>query len=624
LKIQEEVGDKARIANQLLNIANSHFDAGQFSLALENAERASLLASQLGLPQVLWGARNAAGMSHLALNQRDQARRAFLEAIAAIEKLREQVAGGEQDQQRYFEDKLSPYYAMIELSVNEKDSAGALAYAERSRSRVLLDVLSNGRVNITKAMTPDEIRRDRALIAEVNSLNTQISRLKLQPKPDAVRLAELNTRLEKARLEYESFQTGLFAAHPELKVQRGQTQPFALNDAATLLHDGKTALLEFVVAENKTYLFVMTAATANKGRAAHVSLSIYPLAIKSKELAEMAEGFRQRVAERDLTIKQPARQLYDLLIKPAEKQLQGIKKLCIVPDGPLWNLPFQALLQEEKGYLLEQYAIFYAPSLGVLREMERKGSDLRRAERQPRHVPAQRRTMAKVSYVVTAPELFALGNPAFGGEKTVRAKAGLRDEPLEPLPEAEKEVKTLGQLYGPGRSRVLIGEQALEETVKAEAGKYQVMHFATHAILDDRNPMYSRIILSHNADNAAEDGLLEAWEIMKLDLNAEMVVMSACQTARGRVGAGEGMVGMTWALFNAGVPSAVVSQWKVDSARTTELMVEFHKNLLRHRADGRAAMSKSEALREASLKVLRGPFNHPAYWAGFILIGDER
>jgi CHAT domain-containing protein len=411
-----------------------------------------------------------------------------------------------------------------------------------------------------------------------------------------------------------------------LKVQRGQTQPLTLDGANALLPDAKTALLEFVVAEEKTYLFVLTKAATqtNKQNNAPVTLSIYPLAIKSKQLAEMADGFLKRVAERDLTVKEPAQQLYDLLIKPAEKQLQGIKKLCIVPDGPLWNLPFQALLQGEKGYLLEQYAIFYAPSLSVLREMQRKGAQLRLAQRQPVTAPAPARTLAKVSYGTTAPELFALGNPAFNGEQTLAAKTGLRDETLEPLPEAEKEVKTLGQLYGAGRSMVLIGDKALEETVKAVAGKYQVIHFATHAILDDRNPMYSKIILSPQREHPAEDGMLETWEIMKLDLNAEMVVMSACQTARGRVGAGEGIIGMTWALFNAGVPSAVVSQWKVDSARTSELMVEFHRNLLRQRAGGKATASKAEALREAALKLLHGPYNHPAYWAGFILIGDEK
>ncbi len=138
-----------------------------------------------------------------------------------------------------------------------------------------------------------------------------------------------------------------------------------------------------------------------------------------------------------------------------------------------------------------------------------------------------------------------------------------------------------------------------------------------------RDPMYSRIMLSQPVDKALEDGLLEAWELMKLDLTAEMAVLSACQTARGRVGAGEGMIGMSWSLFAPGCPTVVVSQWKVDSARTTDLMLEFHRNLLRRKPDGEPALTKAEALREASLKLLRGQYNHPVYWAGFVLIGNK-
>ena len=193
----------------------------------------------------------------------------------------------------------------------------------------------------------------------------------------------------------------------------------------------------------------------------------------------------------------------------------------------------------------------------------------------------------------------------------------LRDDDFVPLPGAEQEVNTLGELYGRNRSKVLIGDKATEEEVKSEAERYRLLHFATHAILDDRNPMYSRIILSRPKDKR-QDGMLEAWELMKLDLTAEMVVLSACQTARGRIGAGEGMIGMSWALFVAGSPSVVVSQWKVDSDRTMELMIEFHQNLVRRKS------TKAEALRAAALKLLRGKYNHPVYWAGFVLIGNER
>jgi len=91
--------------------------------------------------------------------------------------------------------------------------------------------------------------------------------------------------------------------------------------------------------------------------------------------------------------------------------------------------------------------------------------------------------------------------------------------------------------------------------------------------------MYSHLVLAQGAERGQEDGLLEAWELMNLDLRAELVVLSACETARGRVGAGEGMIGLTWALFVAGAPAVVVSQWSVESASTTELMIEFHRLL---------------------------------------------
>jgi CHAT domain-containing protein len=370
-------------------------------------------------------------------------------------------------------------------------------------------------------------------------------------------------------------------------VQRGETQPFTPDEATSMLPDDQTAILEYVVTEDKSYLFVIRKSAG---------IAVHALNVKGTELAQMAESFRQKVAERDLTIKQPAQRLYDLLIKPAEAQLRGVRKLRIVPDGALWNVPFQALHQNERGYLLEQYAVAYAPSLSVLREMRRRANTLAANHAQPM--------------------LLAMGNPALNGDTEARVRVTRRDEPLGPLPDAEKEVNTLGRLYGRG-SKVLIGPQALEATMKAEAGRYKVLHFATHAILDDRNPLYSHIVLFRTDNDTQEDGLLEAWEIMKLDLNAELAVLSACETARGHIAAGEGIIGMSWALFVAGSPAAIVSQWKVDSARSSELMIEFHRNLLQKR------MTKSEALRQAALKVFRGPYNHPTYWAGFILIGED-
>jgi CHAT domain-containing protein len=131
--------------------------------------------------------------------------------------------------------------------------------------------------------------------------------------------------------------------------------------------------------------------------------------------------------------------------------------------------------------------------------------------------------------------------------------------------------------------------------------------------------MYSYLALAHGDTN--EDGLLEAWEIMQLDLKADLAVLSACETARGRFGAGEGMIGLSWAMFIAGVPTTVVSQWKVESASTRDLMIEFHRQSL----TAKSKPTKAEALRQAALKLMKNPAtSHPFYWAGFVLVGDGR
>jgi CHAT domain-containing protein len=126
----------------------------------------------------------------------------------------------------------------------------------------------------------------------------------------------------------------------------------------------------------------------------------------------------------------------------------------------------------------------------------------------------------------------------------------LRDEKLEPLPEAEQEVRALGQLYGTQHSKVYVGREAREDRVKTEAGQAGILHFATHGTLNNASPMYSHLVLAQGDPN--EDGLLEAWELVQLDLKADLAVLSACETARGRFGAGEGIIGLTWALFVAG------------------------------------------------------------------------
>jgi CHAT domain-containing protein/tetratricopeptide (TPR) repeat protein len=601
LKLSEALDDKQGIASAMDSIAHIEESQGNHSQALEFAEPSASISRQTGKLETLWRSLTTAGAAYNALKRPADARRALEEAISTVETMRSQIAGGEQEQQRFFEDKVSPYQEMVRLLIAQNNVREALAYAERAKARVLADVLSSGRVNVNKALTSQEQEQERKLKGELVSLNTQIARASQSPQPDQARLADLKSRLEKARLDYEAFQTNLYAAHPQLKTQRGEAQPIKLEEVAALLPDSRTAALEFVVTQDKTYLFVLT--KDGDRSQAPVDVKVYTLPVKQKDLADRSERFRQQIAKEDLDFQRLARELYDLLLKPAQNQLQGKTTLVIVPDDALWNLPFQALQPTANHYVIEKQALFYSPSLTVLREMF-KGR-------------------GKQFGGPSTSTLLAFGNPAVNKETAERVQRVLMDEKLEPLPEAEKQVAALRQLYGPAQTRVYVGADAREDRAKAEAGGYRMLQFATHGVLNDSSPMYSHLVLSQTEGDSNEDGLLEAWEMMNLDLHADMVVLSACETARGRVGAGEGIIGMSWALFVAGAPTTVVSQWKVESASTTQLMLEFHRNIKAAMQNPKTQVSKAKAMQQASIKLLKsGKYTHPFYWAGFVVVGD--
>src|SRR5262245_14415706 len=340
------------------------------------------------------------GAALLALGQPVEARRNFLAAIAAIESMRHEIAGG-QLQQSFLENRLDPWRGMIELLVSQKDYAEALSFAEQSKARVLLDALQAGRANLRKSLSPQERQTEEEHRLRLVALNSQLTSELRRDKPDSSRVVELKASVEKARLEYEDVEAGLYAAHHQLKAQRGETSIIKADELKTLLPDETGALLEYVVADDRTYLFAITKAA---GRA-EAELQVYTIPIKQAELAKQTERFREQLAGRDLGFRASARKLYDLLLKPAQGLLNGKSSLVIAPDDKLWELPFHALLAEDNRYVIETSAVSYAPSLTVLREMIAK----RGKHQLGRQVDP------------TAYALLALGNPAIGTETIERS-----------------------------------------------------------------------------------------------------------------------------------------------------------------------------------------------------------
>ncbi len=187
---------------------------------------------------------------------------------------------------------------------------------------------------------------------------------------------------------------------------------------------------------------------------------------------------------------------------------------------------------------------------------------------------------------------------------------------IKPLPGTQAEADAIHADFP--SARIHTGKQAQESTAKAEAPRHRYLHFATHGLLNDKAPLESAIVLAQPPAGSAEDGLLTAREIFDLNWPADLVVLSACNTARGEQTVGEGVVGLSWALFVAGVPSQVLSQWAVADASTAQLMKGLYSNL-------KAGRAKGDALRRASLSLMKdGQHAHPFYWAPFVLIGDWR
>lgn len=588
-------GDGARTAELLWRRSQVNLANHDPARSIENAAEAIDLAEQLSLKNVRYLALTELGKAYRSRGENDLAMQTFKKATAQIEDMRNHVAGMENERQLFFEDKVVPYHQMMDMLVSaNKDESNqqALLTAESAKARVLLDVLTAGRVDLAKVTTDGEKDEERKLNQRIVDLNNQIGQKNAKRDSTNVLLRELDGQLKSAHSKYETFQDSLYAAHPELRTNQARTTLATFTDIKNLVTDRKTAFLEYVVTDSKAYLLVLT-----KDQAAQSPvLRSYPISMGVDEIAKRTRDFRDMITTQS-AFADDARKLYDLLLKPAEQQLKGKTSLCIVPDGILWDLPFQALESRDGHYLIEDYAISYAPSLSVLREM----SDGKRADG-------------------VSQTLIAFGNPTMPSEIVANIKTTYRGETLDPLPDAEVEVGALKNIWGPSSSRVLVGAKASKNVFRSEASKYNIIHLATHGILDDTSPMYSRLVMARTENDPNDDGLLEAREIMRLDLHADLVVLSACQTARGRFGAGEGIVGMSWAFFVAGVPSMVASQWKVDSASTAKLMIEFHKQL---RAEASTAtQNKATALQQAALSLMKDPrYRHPYFWAGFVMIG---
>lgn len=343
--------------------------------------------------------------------------------------------------------------------------------------------------------------------------------------------------------------------------------------AARLQLPPNVTVLYYATLEDRLLIWVLTRARS----------TFLDTQVRQTELIHLLERYRAEmtgsIAPRDtpsLAI------LYDLLVRPIAGSVADGSQIVVIPDGVLHAVPFAALLRrEDRRYLVEDHALAVAPSLTTF-------------------IAASRKSLSSNDHATA----LVLGNPRVEGD----GAEGLAD-----LPEAEAEARDVAALYG--HARLLLGRDATKRAFVRDAGGYDVVHFAGHAIANDRRPELSRLLLAGPEES---DRSLFARDIAKESFaSTRLVVLGACRTSAGRIRRGEGVFSLARPFLAAGVPVVIASLWDVDDHATRRLLVAFHRAL------GHSA-SVSEALRRAQLEVMSDAdptLQNPAAWSGFTAIG---
>lgn len=569
----------------MLNIAAVLTEMGKYNEAEKRFQNGLLLARDANNSAEIGRALNGIGLAAFKRSQ-------FQEAVSFFrQSLKEGTALSKDEQAKILLNQGYSFYKMQDFTAAFDLTEKAILLAKETESPepiwfgqyVLGKILKKQNKN---PLARQEFEKSVGFIEDWLNKNQNADGLesffqdKVEPYRELIGLLTEQNENEKAMYYAE-----LSKAKTLLKIVKGVNQKpetqsvFSLMTASELLKDSETALLEYVVAEDAAYIFLLT----KSPKANAPQLTVRKIPVSRNQLENSIINLRNKLAAENYDFADQSAELYNLLIRPVEEKLANKKKLVIVPDSVIWSLPFQSLKANSTDFLWERFSITYSRSLTSLIDSanRHKTQEIKRTS------------------------LLGIANPSSAF--------------AEQIPFAEESIKEISPFYSAEESQIFTGNSATEEKIKAVISDYDIVHFATHGYLDNQSPMSSYLQLTTN--DFSENGKLEANEIQNLKMKAALVVLAGCETGRGKLLDGEGLIGIAWALEKAGVPTLVTSQWKVRDRNTKDLMTEFHR-LWRKSLTENKPLTVSEALREAALSI-RKKHPHPFYWAGFAVMGNN-
>ena len=484
---------------------------------------------------------------------------------------------------------------LLRLTGDEQHLEAAFRHAENSKAGVLRDALNEAEARSFAGIPKALLDEERRLRADLAAADRRLTEAQLEAGADEARLRALREEQFTLKRAYEALQQRFEKDYPDYYDLKYRFETALSREVRERALDQGTVLVEYFLGRERVYIFTLS------GKDLEVAS-----VVREASLEPALQELRRAIAAQDfVSYARNAHLLYQALLAPVEDRLER-KDLIIVPDGPLNAVPFDSLMERpvisrpedprELPYVVRDHAVSYAYSATVLLQ------GIRRKRKSP-------------------PDEFVGFAPGFAEVASAGAP--------RPLPASRKEVTDVYALFAKRaglfggwfsrRSRIYLGRDATEkQLMTAGLERYRYVHLATHGVADEEHPGLSRLLLEPES-GSRDESVLSLGEVYNLHLNADLVVLSACDTGRGRIARGEGIIGLTRGFLYAGAQSLLVSLWPVSDEAAANLVVAFYSELL----EGRP---KARALREAKRRLMaRNPeYAKPFYWSSLVLVGDGR
>jgi CHAT domain-containing protein len=628
LAIEEKVApDSLDTAQLLKSRGDVALSSNNLALAQELYQQALAIQERLAPESTDYAESLAALASIQRVQQPGPAARLFERALDALETQTTRL-GGSQNLRSEFRARYSDYYKdYIDLLVQQKRAEEAFHVAERWRARSLLETLTAARVEIHHDADPELLQRERSLQASMNGKrDRRVLLLTGQHTPEQVEAVE--KEIKELNAEYDRVENKIRADNPAYAALT-QPQPLTLSEIQRLLeHD--SLLLEYSLGKKRSYLWAVTSTTfavhelPSRAMIQAAARRLYQQVSTRNDTAKKAGRAGD---QRQVRLNRAAAVMSRMVLGPVAKQL-GERQLVIVADGALQYTPFVFLPQPGKpggAPLFLTHEITSAPSASVVAELRRESSGRKEA-------PKAVAVLADPVFDMTDSRVTSLNRnrrqraTARGTtdrhlltQSLMRSAAEIGLMHLSRLPFSRREADAIMAVTPAGQGLEAVGFDASRSTATGpDLAQYRIVHFATHALSDNRHPEFSGLVLSLvNKEGVSQNGFLDLQDIYNLNLPADLVVLSGCETALGEEIQGEGIIGLTRGFMYAGATRVMASLWKVDDASTKMLMEKFYRTMEQE------GMRPAAALRTAQIAMWKqSTWRDPFYWAAFEIQGE--